>query len=147
MTFTLSIIKNDAEDNDILVRNYVSEQLLNSIADSAICHYDFDESISASESEKICLQVLGCKNHNENYICDWGRVRIESDVDYFTKSQDIYPSWKLNIKTSTLTEDESTSVIEVVLGNDPEPKNTLNVSLNKINAGWKIISVTEDEGE
>ena len=141
--FYSEYLKNDAEDNKILVKKYVSEQLLNNIADSAICNYDSDDSISASELKKICSQVRECKNYKGNYICNWGGVWIESDVDYFTKSQDIYPSWKLNIKTSTIMKDESTSVIEVVLGNDSEPKNTLKVSLNKINAGWKIISVTE----
>ncbi|WP_240727313.1 DUF3828 domain-containing protein [Escherichia sp. E4385] len=49
----------------------------------------------------------------------------------------------MNIKTSTIMKDESKSVIEVVLGNGPEPKNTLKVYLKKINADWKIISVTE----
>ncbi|WP_240727314.1 hypothetical protein [Escherichia sp. E4385] len=50
--FYSEYLKNDAEDNDILVKKYVSDQLLNSIADSAICNYDSDDSISASELKK-----------------------------------------------------------------------------------------------
>ena len=50
---------------------------------------------------------------------------------------------KLNIKTSTITENGNKSVIGVVLGDDSEPKNSLHVSLKKIDSSWKIISVTE----
>ncbi|MEG1111089.1 MAG: DUF3828 domain-containing protein [Hafnia sp.] len=141
--FYSEYLKNGTESNEALVKKYVSDQLLNSITDSTMCNYDSDDSVSASELEKKCSQKHECKQYKGNYICDWGGVWIESDVNYFTKSQDIYPSWKLNIKTSTITNDGSKSVVGVVLGNNSEPKNTLKVSLKKINTDWKITGVTE----
>ncbi|AWV26918.1 hypothetical protein CD187_12075 [Citrobacter youngae] len=141
--FYSEYLKNDTESNDALVKKYVSDQLLNSITDSTMCNYDSDDSVSASELEKKCSQKHECKQYKGNYICDWDGVWIESDVNYFTKSQDVYPSWKLNIKTSTITNDGSNSVVGVVLGNNSEPKNTLKVSLKKINTDWKITGVTE----
>lgn len=141
--FYSEYLKDDAGNNDALVKKNVSDQLINSIADSTMCNYDSDDSVSASELERKCSEKHECKQYKGNYICDWDGVWIESDVNYFTKSQDVYPSWKLNIKTSTITNDGGKSVVEVVLGNDSEPKNTLKVSLGKINTDWKIVSVTE----
>lgn len=135
---------NDAMgNNNIILKKYVSDQLMNSITDSTMCNYDSDDSVSTSELEKECSQKHECKQYKGNYICDWYGVWVESDVNYFTKSQDTYPSWKLNIKTRTITENGSKSVVGVVLGNDSEPKHSLNVSLKKIDSSWKIISVTE----
>ncbi|HDK6715898.1 TPA: DUF3828 domain-containing protein [Klebsiella quasipneumoniae] len=141
--FYSEYLKDDTGNNDALVKKNASDQLINSIADSTMCNYDSDDSVSTSELEKKCAQKHECKQYKGNYICDWDGVWIESDVNYFTKSQDVYPSWKLNIKTSTITNDGSKSVVEVVLGNDSEPKNTLKVSLKKINTDWKIVGVTE----
>lgn len=110
-----------------------------------MCNYDYDDSVSVSvsELEKKCSKKHECKQYKGNYICEWDGVWIESDINYFTKSQDVYPSWKLNIKTSTITNDGSKSVVEVVLGSDSEPKNILKISLRKINTDWKIVGVTE----
>lgn len=141
--FYSEYLKDDTGNNEALVKKNASDQLINSIADSTMCNYDSDDSVSASELEKKCAQKHECKQYKGNYICDWDGVWIESDVNYFTKSQDVYPSWKLNIKTSTITNDGSKSVVEVVLGNDSEPKNTLKVSLKKINTDWEIVGVTE----
>ncbi|MEY7435891.1 DUF3828 domain-containing protein, partial [Enterobacter cloacae] len=141
--FYSEYLKDYSKNNDALIKKYVSDQLMDSIADSTMCNYDSDDSISASELEKKCSQKHECKQYKGNYVCDWYGVWIESDVNYFTKSQDIYPSWKLNIKTNTITDNGSKSVVGVVLGDDSESKNTLRVSLKKINTSWKIISVTE----
>lgn len=151
--FYSEYLKDEAGDNGVLVKKYVSYQLMNSIADSTMCNYDSDDSVSASASaselelelelEKKCSLKHECKQYKGNYICDWDGVWIESDVNYFTKSQDVYPSWKMNIKTNIITKDSIKSVVGVVLGNDSEPKNTLRVSLEKIDTSWKIISVTE----
>lgn len=141
--FYSEYLKDDTGNNDAIIKKYVSDQLMNSITDSTMCNYDSDDSVSASELEKKCSQKHECKQYKGNYICDWYGVWVESDVNYFTKSQDTYPSWKLNIKTNTITENGSKSVVGVVLGDDSEPKNTLNVSLKKIDSSWKIISVTE----
>jgi len=141
--FYSEYIKDDLGSHETLVKKYVSDHLMKSINDSTMCNYDSDGSVSASELEKKCSQKHECKKYKGNYICDWYGVWIESDVNYFTKSQDIYPSWRLKIKTRTITKDRNKSVVEVVMGDDSEPKNILRVSLNKINTSWKIISVTE----
>lgn len=141
--FYSEYLKDDSKNNDALIKKYVSNQLIHSISDSTMCNYDSDDSMSLSELQKKCSHKHKCKQYKGNYVCDWYGVWIESDVNYFTKSQDIYPSWKLNIKTHTITENGSKSVVGVVLGDDSEPKKILRVSLNKINTGWKIISVTE----
>ncbi|EAN4327046.1 DUF3828 domain-containing protein [Salmonella enterica] len=142
-TFYSEYLKDDTGNKDAIIKKYVSDQLMNSITDSIMCNYDSDDTVSGSELEKTCSQKHECKQYKGNYICDWYGVWVESDVNYFTKSQDTYPSWKLNIKTSTITENGSNSVVGVVLGDDSEPKNSLNVSLKKIDSSWKIISVTE----
>lgn len=141
--FYSKYLKDDTGNNNEIIKKYVSNQLMNSITDSTMCNYDSDDSVSTSEIEKKCSQKHECKQYKGSYICDWYGVWVESDVNYFTKSQDIYPSWKLNIKTSTIKENGNKSVVGVVLGDDSEPKNILHVSLKKIDSSWKIISVTE----
>lgn len=141
--FYSEYLKDDTGSNNAIIKKYVSGQLMNSITDSIMCNYDSDDSVSTSELEKKCSQKHECKQYKGNYICDWYGVWVESDVNYFTKSQETYPSWKLNIKTSTITENGNKSVVGVVLGDDSEPKNSLHVFLKKIDSSWKIISVTE----
>ncbi|MGK3141384.1 DUF3828 domain-containing protein [Pantoea sp. C2G6] len=143
--FYSQYLKDDSGNDEALVKKYVSDQLSNSIEDSTMCNYDSSDSVTASESEseKKCLQKRECKQYKGNYICDWGGFWIESDVNYFTKSQDVYPSWNLNIKTRAIMNDGSKSVIGIVLGNDSDLKKSLRVSLVKMKTGWKIISVTE----
>ncbi|ALB63563.1 hypothetical protein AFK62_14110 [Cronobacter condimenti 1330] len=141
--FYSAYLKDEPTGNDVLVKKHVSDELKKSINDSTMCNYDSDDSVSESELAKKCSTKHECKKDKGNYICDWYGVWVESDVNYFTKSQDTYPSWQSNINTSTIKRDEDNSVVRLVLGNGAETNNELKVSLRKYNDGWKIISVTE----
>lgn len=77
------------------------------------------------------------------YICNWHGAWVDTDVDYFTKSQDVYPSWKASISTFDVYQKENDSSVNVILGAGSEPKVTFNVVLEKIDRKWKITSVTE----
>lgn len=141
--FYKEYLNDDSKNNELIVSEYVSEKLMKSINDSTMCNYDSNESISDIELESICSKKHECKEYKGNYLCDWYGIWIESDVNYFTKSQDVYPSWKSNIKTSTVIQKEKESVINVFLGDGTEPTSTLRVTLTKNDNNWKIISVTE----
>lgn len=141
--FYKAYLNDSSVNNEALIRKYVSKKLIKSINDSSICNYDTDDSISDSELEKKCFQKHECKGNKGNYICDWYGVWIESDVNYFTKSQDIYPSWKSNIKTTIVFQKNKESLISLVLGDGSVATNKLMVELKQETDGWKIISVTE----
>lgn len=141
--FYSAYLQDNSDDNDALVKTYVSDELVKSINDSTMCNYDSDDSIPESELAKKCSQKHECKQDKNNYICDWYGTWVESDVNYFTKSQDTYPSWQSNINTSIIKSSNNDSEVDLVLGNRSEPNNHLKVSLKKINGSWKIISVTE----
>ena len=108
-----------------------------------MCNYDSDDSISESELAKKCAQKHECKQDKGNYICDWYGIWVETDVNYFTKSQDVFLSWRTNINTFDVTQKGSDSLVGVILGDGSEPKARFKVSLKKDNGNWKIISVTE----
>ncbi len=141
--FYKAYLSDDIQDNDAIISKYISDKLMKSINDSAMCNYDTDDSISAPELEKLCSKKRECKEYKGNYLCDWYGVWIENDINYFTKSQDVYPSWQTHIKTSTVIQKEQESVINVVLGDGKEPTNTLKVTLTKNDTDWKIINVTQ----
>ncbi|WBU50070.1 DUF3828 domain-containing protein [Kosakonia pseudosacchari] len=75
------------------------------------------------------------------YICNWHSDWVNTDVDYFTKSQDIYPSWKASISTFDVSQKENDSSVNVILGAGFEPK--FKVMLERIDGKRKITSVTE----
>lgn len=136
-------LKDDSVDNAALNNKYVSDELMKSVNDSTMCNYDSDDSVTEAELEKKCTLKHECKQYKGNYICEWYGIWVESDVNYFTKSQDVYPSWQSNIKTSAIAQDVNNSVVGLILGDDSGPKNKLTVSLKKEKGRWKIISVTE----
>lgn len=142
-SFYNAYLNEDSTNEQALIRKYVSSELIKSINDSTMCNYDSDDSVSATELEKKCSQKRECKQYKGNYICDWYGVWVESDVNYFTKSQEIYPSWKSNIKTNIISQKDKESLIGVILGDGKDITNKLRVTLKKENNGWKIISVTE----
>lgn len=141
--FYKAYLSDNSANNEVLISEYVSNELMRSINDSTMCNYDSDNSVSAAELENKCSQKHECKQYKGNYICDWYGVWVESDVNYFTKSQDVYPSWKSNIKTSTISQNSKESLVGVILGAGADPKVKLIVTLKQENDGWKIISVTE----
>ncbi|HFT9547602.1 TPA: hypothetical protein ACGTAX_004789, partial [Escherichia coli] len=68
---------------------------------------------------------------------------VDTDVDYFTKSQDIYPSWRANIRTFDVFQKENDSSVNVILGAGSEPKVKFKVMLKIIDEKWKITSISE----
>ena len=108
-----------------------------------MCKYDSDDSVSAEELEGKCSQKHECKQFKERYICNWHGVQVDPDVDYFTKSQDIYPSWRANISAVDVFQKENDSSVNVILGAGSEPKVKFKVMLKIIDEKWKITSVSE----
>lgn len=141
--FYKSYLKEKSSDNSRLLSQYVSDELMKSINDSMMCNYDSDDSVSAEELEGKCSQKHECKQFKERYICNWHGVWVDTDVDYFTKSQDIYPSWRANISTFDVFQKENDSSVNVILGAGSEPKVKFKVLLKIIDEKWKITSVSE----
>lgn len=141
--FYKSYLKEKSSDNSRLLSQYVSDELMKSINDSMMCNYDSDDSVSAEELERKCSQKHECKQFKERYICNWHGVWVDTDVDYFTKSQDIYPSWRANISTFDVFQKENDSSVNVILGAGSEPKVKFKVMLKIIDEKWKITSVSE----
>lgn len=141
--FYKSYLKEKSSDNSRLLSQYVSDELMKSINDSMMCNYDSDDSVSAEELEGKCSQKHECKQFKERYICNWHGVWVDTDVDYFTKSQDIYPSWRANISTFDVFQKENDSSVNVILGVGSEPKVKFKVMLKIIDEKWKITSVSE----
>ncbi|CAD5534092.1 TPA: DUF3828 domain-containing protein [Escherichia coli] len=141
--FYKSYLKEKSSDNSRLLSQYVSDELMKSINDSMMCNYDSDDSVSAEELEGKCSQKHECKQFKERYICNWHGVWVDTDVDYFTKSQDIYLSWRANISTFDVFQKENDSSVNVILGAGSEPKVKFKVMLKIIDEKWKITSVSE----
>ena len=141
--FYKSYLKEKSSDNSRLLSQYVSDELMKSINDSMMCNYDSDDSVLAEELEGKCSQKHECKQFKERYICNWHGVWVDTDVDYFTKSQDIYPSWRANISTFDVFQKENDSSVNVILGVGSEPKVKFKVMLKIIDEKWKITSVSE----
>ncbi|EQA2890353.1 TPA: DUF3828 domain-containing protein [Escherichia coli] len=141
--FYKSYLKEKSSDNSRLLSQYVSDELMKSINDSMMCNYDSDDSVSAEELERKCSQKHECKQFKERYICNWHGVWVDTDVDYFTKSQDIYPSWRANISTFDVFQKENDSSVNVILGAGSESKVKFKVMLKIIDEKWKITSVSE----
>ncbi len=141
--FYKSYLKEKSSDNSRLLSQYVSDELMKSINDSMMCNYDSDDSVLAEELEGKCSQKHECKQFKERYICNWHGVWVDTDVDYFTKSQDIYPSWRANISTFDVFQKENDSSVNVILGAGSEPKVKFKVMLEIIDEKWKITSVSE----
>lgn len=142
-TFYKSYLSDDSGHNKTLIKEYVSDSLLKSITDSSRCNYDSDDSMSEVELQKICGQKHLCKQYKGNYICDWYGIGIESDVNYFTKSQDVYPSWQSNIEAKVISQTVKKATVKVRLGNGSEPILNLIVTLKQDPDAWKITSVAE----
>lgn len=137
------LLSDNTKNKGEIISKYASDNLVKSIKYSTMCNYDSDDSVSESDLQKICSAKRECKEYKGNYLCNWYSVWIESDINYFTKSQEDYPSWSNRIKTRIVTQEENDSVIAVVLGEGKETSVPLRVSVKKINNQWKITGVTE----
>lgn len=132
----------DKADSNVL-RDYVSEKLISSVNHSLECNYDLSDSLHVSNVIEMCNQKRECREYKGNYICKWDGVWVESDVDYFIKSQDIYPSWRKNINVLSISHDEKKSVMKVSLGDGADPVMNLRVRMVLSNNTWRLISVME----
>lgn len=117
-----------APTNEIasLVDKYVSESLLKSLDASAMCNYGNDE------GQKICETKCDADR------CFYYNVWVETDVNYFTKSQDTYPDWEKYIKTKLIFDNDTVAQVDVTLGKIPTHKAHYFVFLIKEKDGWKI---------
>ncbi|EMH4161424.1 DUF3828 domain-containing protein [Pluralibacter gergoviae] len=141
--FYSAYLQPESGGNDALIKTYVSDELAKSIHDSIMCNYDTDDSISEPELANKCSRMHECKQDKGNFICSWYGIWVETDVNYFTKSQDVFLSWRMNINTFDITQKGGDSLVHVVLGDGSEPKAMFEVSLKKDDGNWKIISVTK----
>lgn len=139
--FYHSYLSSGGVGEEKLTNKFVMPDVMNSINHSYQCNYDSDESASNENLEKICSQKRECKSSNGDYICNWDGVWIEADTDYFTKSQDIYPSWAKKITITPLEIHEANAEVKVSLGEYPDPVINLKVTLISIDHSWKINGV------
>lgn len=141
--FYQAYLNDEQKSSTEIISRYVSNNLSKNIDYSLKCNYDTDDSIGAPALGEVCAQKRDCKESKGSYICNWGGFWIESDVDYFTKSQDVYPSWKRYIKVILVSQTNKKSVLGVSLGAGSESVMRLKVTLKLNGNEWKIISVTE----
>lgn len=141
--FYHSYIREDGAASSDLVTTYVLSDVIKSVNNSSLCNYDSDDSASGEDLEKMCAKKRDCKSSKGDYICNWDGVWVETDVNYFTKSQDIYPTWKKVINITPLKKSDASADFKVSLGKYPEPVMRLKVSLVPVERSWKISRVTK----
>lgn len=128
-------------NDEKLIRHYVTPELALKLYHSSICNYDSDA--NEKELEKVCKKEQKCKKIGGNIVCDWGGIWIETDVNYFIKSQDNYPSWEKNIVVLKSKQTETYSKIDLILGDGTDPILNLQIVLIKQGNDWKINRVTK----
>lgn len=141
--FYKSILSEDVDEADIFSGKYIDDKLLASINLSSLCNYDSEEKELSNAIKTKCSTQRECKINKGNYRCNWDGVWVENDVNYFTKSQDIYPSWRNKIRLKKIRGKANYATYAVTFGDCTDVVKTLYVSLIRKASGWKIISVTE----
>lgn len=116
---------------DTIKNKYVSQPLINIIRDALVCSYTADE----EEAKQICSTRC-----NEN-ACYYNGLWIENDVDYFTKSQDVYPDWPEFITTKLISRNDTAALESLTLGKKKEEKTNFTITLIKDNDAWQIWQV------
>ncbi|MBD1551898.1 DUF3828 domain-containing protein [Pseudomonas typographi] len=78
-------------------------------------------------------------------LLDGLRKQMASDEgleeDYFIKSQDYDDSWLTHINVTERTAKGTSAIEDVVLGTTQDNSVALNVTLNKVKDGWRIVKV------
>lgn len=128
-------------NEEYLIEYYVTPELALKLYHSSICNYDSDA--DEKELEKVCKKEQKCKNYSGNIVCDWEGTWIETDVNYFIKSQDNYPSWEKNIVVLKSKQTATYSTIDLMLGDGTDPILILQIILIKQGNNWKINQVTK----
>ncbi|EKT60361.1 hypothetical protein OOA_12305 [Providencia burhodogranariea DSM 19968] len=139
MNFYEGYLKNT--DEETLVELYVTPELALKLYHSSICNYDSD--VDENELKKICRKDQKCKKNSGNIVCNWDGTWIETDVNYFIKSQDNYPSWEKNIVVLKSKQTATYSKIDLILGDGTDPILNLQIVLIKQGSNWKINRVTK----
>lgn len=142
--FYHSYLSSVGMEKNKLTKKFVMPNVIQSINDSFQCNYDSNESFSNEYLERICSQKKEYKSSDGDYICNWNGVWVGTDVDYFTKSQDVYPSWTKKITIKPLEVHDKNADFNISLGEYPDPVTNLKVTLIFIDHSWKINSVTRD---
>lgn len=135
------------EKSDNELKNYVTERLIINTTQSMKCNYDYEdmdgtEHIAGVVSSE-CQKERECKASVKNFICNWGGTWVETDVNYFTKSQDVYPTWSTDIQVTPITKTENEAAVNVSLGAGIDPIMQLQVLLILENGQWKISNVSQ----
>lgn len=141
--FYHSYLSNYEKSGGGLTNRFVMPNVMQNINNSYRCNYDSEASSNNENLEKICSKKRECKSSKGNYICNWDGVWVETDTDYFTKSQDVYPSWEKNITITPLKVHDENAEFMVSLGKSPCPVTNLKVSLIYLDHNWKINGVTK----
>ncbi|AFH94937.1 TPA: hypothetical protein U2M58_001292 [Providencia stuartii] len=87
--------------------------------------------------------------NNGNTICNWQGTWIETDVNYFLKSQDDSLSWQKNINVFPISENKNLAYVFSILGDGSDENRYLLIELKKDKNEWKINKVinTYDQGD
>lgn len=130
-------LKNTNEES--LLESYVTPELALKLYYSSICNYDSD--VDEKELEKICKKEQECKKNSGNIVCEWHGTWIETDVNYFIKSQGDALSWQEHINVFPISEEKEIAYIFTVLGDGTDINRYLLIELVKIKKEWKINKV------
>ncbi|EJF7710988.1 DUF3828 domain-containing protein [Providencia alcalifaciens] len=130
-----------------LQKEYMTSELEKKLTDSTDCNYDSDR--SKDELKKICKKDRECKVNNGNTICNWQGTWIETDVNYFLKSQDDSLSWQQNINVFPISENKNLAYVFSILGDGSDENRYLLIELKKDKNEWRINKVinTYDQGD
>ncbi|MCW2457613.1 UNVERIFIED_ORG: hypothetical protein M2414_005386 [Rahnella aquatilis] len=135
---------NPATNKDDLVGKYVFPDVIQSIKNSTYCNYDSDDAENTKHMDRICAKNRECRTDKGSDICNWDGVWVETDVNYFTKSQDAPPSWGNHIETVSRERLPDSASFDVTLGEKPDYIMKLRVTLKYIGSEWKISGVTAE---
>lgn len=115
--------------HDEVLTEYVAKPLLEAIDTSMQCNYGQSEG-----DEKVCSSE--CIENK----CTYGHVWVETDVDYFTKSQDPNTDWANTLETKLVSSNETSALVMVTL----DKTDNVSYAVTLVNdeggpdSGWKI---------
>lgn len=141
--FYHAYLNDEGHNESEVVEKYVLNDVIQSVNNASLCNYDSDDSVSATNGKVDCSNKRECKTRNGDYLCNWNGIWVETDTDYFTKSQDIYPTWSKSIAVVPVKGGKEDINYLVSLGEAPDPVMKLKVSLVSGEHGWKISKVTK----
>lgn len=127
-TFYQSYLKGNGTIPVSLSR-HLDRHLIKSLNNWAACESDTKGAICPTE----CIK----------FACNYDGVWIDHYVNYFTKTGKSWPTWSSAIRAAVMKKGTTTATVKVVIGKDPDPSVTMNVSMKKEDGHWKISTVEE----